>query len=290
MGYASREHKGRLAKVSALELHSNNARVKFYGTIREACKGRRRLRQGDFPPAPGYLTPHSTAKCACSQIQWLDSFTKPAKILFGLPAVTTYRNVLSDYYKPVPWSNLSFFSSWVQGATEWRKIIKPDDDNFDPLYTEIEVTTNGTLVIPALLLKKPYFLKDGPSAVNVGGLSHLIARSLAKRYVKPGAKIPAECLEPRGPHRALPDGVVENLLAYACVRPAMVVTGARRELDLPQLPWLTQDGIMYTFACLKDCVKTDIREAATCSFPFERMKQFDEAFDCRSNQPLCNIF
>ncbi|XP_077540920.1 uncharacterized protein LOC144153143 [Haemaphysalis longicornis] len=180
------------------------------------------------------------------RFQWLDSFTKPAKILFGLPSV------VGDYYKNVPWSNLSFFSSWVEGATEWRKVIKPDDENFDPLYTEIEVTTNGT-------------------------------------YLKTGASIPAECLERQGPQGTLLDGVVENLLAYACVRPAMVVTGARRELDLPQLPWLTQDGIMYTFACLKDCVKTDRREAATCSFPFERMKLFDEAFNCRSNQPLCNI-
>ncbi|XP_077541432.1 uncharacterized protein LOC144153650 isoform X2 [Haemaphysalis longicornis] len=221
--------------------------------------------------------------------QWLDSFTKPVKILVGLPSVAADYGELTKYYKPVPKSSLRFFSSWVKGATEWRKIIKPADDNFDPLYTDIEVTTNGTLVIPTLFLRPPYFRKDGPSAANVGGVGHLIARSLAKRYVKPGAAIPAECLEPRGPGGALLDGVAENLLAYACVRPAMVTTNATRELDLPQLPWLTPDGVMYVSACLKDCVKTDRREAATCSFPSERMKQFHEAFSCKSKKPLCNI-
>ncbi|XP_077541682.1 uncharacterized protein LOC144153824 isoform X2 [Haemaphysalis longicornis] len=221
--------------------------------------------------------------------QWLDSFTKPVKILVGLPSVALDYGELTKYYKPVPKSSLRFFSSWVKGATEWRKIIKPADDNFDPLYTDIEVTTNGTLVIPTLFLRPPYFRKDGPSAANVGGVGHLIARSLAKRYVKPGAAIPAECLEPRGPGGTLLDGVAENLLAYACVRPAMVTTNATRELDLPQLPWLTPDGVMYVSACLKDCVKTDRREAATCSFPSERMKQFNEAFSCKSKKPLCNI-
>ncbi|XP_077541435.1 uncharacterized protein LOC144153652 [Haemaphysalis longicornis] len=136
-----------------------------------------------------------------------------------------------------------------------------------------------------LFLQLPYFIKGGPSAANVGGISHLIARSLVKRYVKPGASIPAECLGPPGTPL---DGMVENLLAYACVRPAMVVTGAGRELDLPQLPWLTQEGAMYAFACLKDCARTD-RGAAKCSFPFERMKNFDEAFSCNSKKPLCNI-
>ncbi|XP_077541192.1 uncharacterized protein LOC144153419 [Haemaphysalis longicornis] len=232
------------------------------------------------------VVPFADAAKFSGKNQWLDSFTKPGKILIGQPSVTVDSEELRKYYKPVPQSNQSFFASWVLGATEWRKIIKPDDDNFDPLYTEIEVTTNGTLVIPMLFLRPPYYRKGGPSAANVGGIGHLIARSLAKRYVKPGASIPVECLGPGG---TLLDGVAENLLAYACVRPAMVTTNATRELDLPQLPWLTPDGVMYVSACLKDCVKTDIREAATCSFPFELMKNFDEAFSCKSKKPLCNI-
>ncbi|XP_077536948.1 uncharacterized protein LOC144149268 [Haemaphysalis longicornis] len=236
---------------------------------------------------PAAVTDMTTAMATClSKNQWMDSFTKPGQILLGLPSVAKDTKTLSKYYKPVPWGNLSFFSSWVQGATKWSKIVRPDADNFDPLYSEVEVTTGGALVVPVLFLHPPYFNKGAPSAANVGGIGHLIARSLAKRYVKPGASVPAECLGSPGTPL---DGEVENLLAYACLRPAMVATNAQRERHLPQLPSLTPEGVMYVVACLKDCAKRD-RGAAKCNFPpFERMKHFNEAFSCKSKEPLCNI-
>ncbi|KAH9381304.1 hypothetical protein HPB48_003285 [Haemaphysalis longicornis] len=199
------------------------------------------------------MTQMVTSITAClSGSPWLDHFTKPVPLLLGQPSNTSSSGAEDRYFRPVPWaSGGGFFSDWVKAAATWRQVVDPRGDYFDPLSTAVEVTTSGALIVPILFTEGlPLYKHGGYGAANVGGIGHLIARGLARRYVKAGAPIPAECLgKPGSPL----DGVVENLLAYACIRPAMVATSATGDQDLPLFtsPFLNTDAVMYTFACLK---------------------------------------
>ncbi|KAK8783938.1 hypothetical protein V5799_009697 [Amblyomma americanum] len=215
--------------------------------------------------------------------RWMSRFEAPPRLVVGLPPYADTAERLDAFYASFPKPRGRFLADWLAAVGAWKERVSPADVHFDPLDADVEVATDGTVMVPAALFTVPFYAPDGPAAANVGGLGHLIARRLVRRYLVASADIPAECRSSAG---SPTDDVVESVLAYDCVQSALIAVNASDGRRLPRLPSLSPRRILYTVGCLKDCT-TEGGRPGGCHVPFRRLKAFDEAFSCASVEPLC---
>ncbi|XP_077500100.1 uncharacterized protein LOC144110908 [Amblyomma americanum] len=214
--------------------------------------------------------------------RWMSRFEAPLRLVVGLPPYADTAERLGAFYASYPKPRGRFLADWLAAVGAWKERVSPADVHFDPLDADVEVATDGMVMVPAALFTVPFYAPDGPAAANVGGLGHLIARRLVRRYLVASADIPAECRSSAG---SPTDDVVESVLAYDCVQSALIAVNASDGPRLPRLPSLSPRRILYTVGCLKDCT-TEGGRPGGCHVPFRRLKAFDEAFSCASVEPL----
>lgn len=207
-------------------------------------------------------------------------------MLVGSPEFAKYYNLLDAYFSAFPRVNTSgqhFFVQWAAAAEAWRNHAAPTELYFDAMETAVDVAADGTVIVPAILARAPYFDLDGLVAANVGIIGHLIARTLAERYLLPNATIPAECQAPPGTRS---DDSIENLLAYECSVNALAALSGNLDQQLPRLAELSPERMLFVSACLKDCIYHR-SASSTCSASPVRLKSFREAFWCSHLQTPC---
>ncbi|KAL1430666.1 hypothetical protein MTO96_002272 [Rhipicephalus appendiculatus] len=209
------------------------------------------------------------------------------KVYVGSPDFAMYYNALDSFYGRFPTTNISgphFFAQWVAAAQAWRNFTIPGA-YFDPMEPALDVASNATLVVPAILARHPFFDQERLIAANVGSIGHLIAMTLAERYLRPNVSLPAACQSPPGSRTAGAESIA-SLLAYECSLEAMVAIGGDKDPQLPRLAELSPERMLFISGCFKECV-FHRTTSSTCPYPPMRLKVFREAFWCNRLQPPC---
>lgn len=127
---------------------------------------------------------HAVAGCLSTKKRWLSTFAAAPPVSVGSPEFAKYYNLLDAYFSAFPRVNTSgqhFFVQWAAAAEAWRNHAAPTELYFDAMETAVDVAADGTVIVPAILARAPYFDLDGLVAANVGIIGHLIARTLAER-------------------------------------------------------------------------------------------------------------
>ncbi|XP_050033829.2 uncharacterized protein [Dermacentor andersoni] len=220
------------------------------------------------------------ASCLKGKTPWISPFATPPRVIVGFPPHADSVERLDAFYAtfPVPRQlTNAFFADWVTGADERALRLSADQDHVDVFGLDVDVGADGTVVVPAALFALPFFLPDGPVALNVGGLGHLIARRLAQRYLVPNSVLPAGCQASASGSEA--GWLLPNLLAYSCIGHALSALNGSHQRRLPQLAGLKPETIMYTVGCLKDCIARR-GGLGRCTASSQGLKAFEEAFSC----------
>ncbi|XP_037568169.2 uncharacterized protein LOC119449046 [Dermacentor silvarum] len=220
------------------------------------------------------------ASCLKKRTTWISPFATPPRLIVGFPPYADSVERLDAFYAKFPVSqqlSAAFFADWLAAADERASRLSLDQDHVDVFGLDVDVGADGTVIVPAALFALPFFLPDGPVALNVGGLGHLIARRLAERYLVPNSVLPAGCQASASGSQD--DWVLQNLLAYSCIGDALSALNGSYQRRLPQLAGLKPETIMYTVGCLKDCIAQP-SGPGRCIVSSQRLKAFEDAFSC----------
>ncbi|XP_065292309.1 uncharacterized protein [Dermacentor albipictus] len=222
----------------------------------------------------------------------ISPFATPLRVIVGFPPHADSVERLDAFYAtfPVPRQlTNAFFADWAAGADERALRLSADQDHVDVFALDVDVGADGAVAVPAALFALPFFVPDGPVALNVGGLGHLIARRLAQRYLVPNSLLPARCQALASGSEA--DWLLPNLLAYSCIGHALSALNGSHQRRLPQLAGLKPEAMMYTVGCLKDCLARR-GELGRCTASSQGLKGFEDAFSCdlKGQQgPTCTL-
>ncbi|XP_077498480.1 uncharacterized protein LOC144109529 [Amblyomma americanum] len=199
--------------------------------------------------------------------QWVRKFE--AKPVVGLAPSMNTESALDSYYESIPVGDRrSFLSDWQRVAAVRSRRIAPQELHVDAFQEDVSVYPDGSVVVPALLLKSRLVAVDGPHSVYYGGLGHTVARSMAQRFMRPDAPDVLPCAADKEVSKA-PD-FRENLLAYWCVRSVFAsVTRGRTEERLPMMGVLDPPPkLLLTMGCLKASPWAPARPDCTKKFMF----------------------
>ncbi|XP_077498481.1 uncharacterized protein LOC144109530 [Amblyomma americanum] len=199
--------------------------------------------------------------------QWVRKFE--AKPVVGLAPSMNTESALDSYYESIPVGDRrSFLSDWQRVAAVRSRRIAPQELHVDAFQEDVSVFPDGSVVVPALLLKSRLVAVDGPHSVYYGGLGHTVARSMAQRFMRPDAPDVLPCAADKEVSKA-PD-FRENLLAYWCVRSVFAsVTRGRTEERLPMMGVLDPPPkLLLTMGCLKASPWAPARPDCTKKFMF----------------------
>ncbi|XP_065292306.1 uncharacterized protein [Dermacentor albipictus] len=232
------------------------------------------------------------ASCLNEKTSLISPFATPLRVIVGFPPHADSVERLDAFYAtfPVPRQlTNAFFADWAAGADERALRLSADQDHVDVFALDVDVGADGAVAVPAALFALPFFVPDGPVALNVGGLGHLIARRLAQRYLVPNSLLPARCQALASGSEA--DWLLPNLLAYSCIGHALSALNGSHQRRLPQLAGLKPEAMMYTVGCLKDCLARR-GELGRCTASSQGLKGFEDAFSCdlKGQQgPTCTL-
>ncbi|KAL1429295.1 hypothetical protein MTO96_016506 [Rhipicephalus appendiculatus] len=142
----------------------------------------------------------------------------------------------------------------------------------------------GHVVVPAIVLTSRLFSSDGPAAVDYGGLGHIVARSMIRRFMRPNAPGVLSCASADVSNAT---DLAENLLAYSCVQSTFEAAN-EPEKRLPMLGVLQPaPRLLLAVGCLKDCAVHGSMTSSSCRVSERHLEVFDEAFSCKYKQPRC---
>ncbi|KAH8036108.1 hypothetical protein HPB51_017919 [Rhipicephalus microplus] len=220
--------------------------------------------------------------------QWFSTFRAAPNVYVGSPVFARYYNAMDVFFSKFPSPNTSgrhFLVQWAAAAQAWRTHPLPAGLYFDAMETALDVATNDTIIVPAILTRRPFFDQERLVAANVGTIGHLIAMTLAERYLLPNVSWPAACQSPPGSRDAADDSIA-SLLAYECSLEALVAMGGDKDQQLPRFGELSPERMLFISGCYKDCVFHRTASSRCPSSP-TRLKAFRQAFWCDHLEPAC---
>ncbi|KAL3202718.1 hypothetical protein MRX96_012049 [Rhipicephalus microplus] len=213
---------------------------------------------------------HSVAGCLSAKKQWFSTFRAAPNVYVGSPVFARYYNAMDVFFSKFPSPNTSgrhFLVQWAAAAQAWRTHPLPAGLYFDAMETALDVATNDTIIVPAILTRRPFFDQERLVAANVGTIGHLIAMTLAES-------------------RDAADDSIASLLAYECSLEALVAMGGDKDQQLPRFGELSPERMLFVSGCYKDCV-FHRTASSRCPSPPTRLKAFRQAFWCDHLEPAC---
>ncbi|KAH7954150.1 hypothetical protein HPB49_016050 [Dermacentor silvarum] len=123
----------------------------------------------------------SVAECLATKAsRWVREFDVQPVVGFS-PSANTVQTLDSRYASIPAGNGSSFLADWIRAAEVRSRKVSPEDAHVDELQVDVSVSPEGHVVVPALFVTSRLFSTDGPSAVDYGGLGHIVTRSMIRR-------------------------------------------------------------------------------------------------------------
>ncbi|KAH7933720.1 hypothetical protein HPB49_015995 [Dermacentor silvarum] len=122
---------------------------------------------------------------ATNASRWLRRpLPSPPTVIVGFPPGRDTVAGTDAYYEAFPLTvPPDFFKQWVAAEDARKDKLLPMDVHFDPAGTDVIVSKQGIVLVPAGIFKTDLYEVGGVNALNMGGLGHVIAKAIVRRRV-----------------------------------------------------------------------------------------------------------